>query len=100
MCPAKAEDGGGTRSTSDLVFQLLKGVLQGFWDRPCLPDGGHKIRVAVPAGKHVHMKMSRDAGTGGSSKVHPEIDAVGEVDFTQGGLASFGEVHHLVADFL
>jgi hypothetical protein len=40
--------------------------------------------------------MVGDSGAGSSAKIHPNIEAVGFVDFAQGGLTALHQVRHFV----
>lgn len=46
------------------------------------------------------MDMVSDAGSGGLTEIHAEVEAVGLINFTQGGLTAPREFHQLACGFL
>ena len=63
--------------------ELFAGGLQVFRQDPCFRDRRHKIYVALPAGKHVHVDVSCYSGSGRGSDVHSDVQAGGFVDLAQ-----------------
>jgi hypothetical protein len=43
--------------------------------------------------------MFGDSGSGGAPQVHPQVEAIGVIDFTHRRLAAFRQIHHLGCDF-
>src|SRR4051812_18133820 len=60
-------------------FQLFVADAQRLGKHPDLGDRGHEVRVAAPAGQHVHVQMRGHARAGGAPDVDTNVHAVGRV---------------------
>ena len=70
-----------------------------FGEHAGFADDAHEIRVGHPAGKHVHVDVSGDAGPGGLADVHAEIDSVGMIELAQDAFHALAEHHHFHGGF-
>ncbi|MBU0691727.1 hypothetical protein KKH18_07920, partial [bacterium] len=54
----------------------MPAIIQAFGHDSGMSHGGHKVGIPAPAGDDVIMEMILNAGTGGPSEIHADIEAV------------------------
>jgi len=84
----------------ELTDQFFVRCLKRLRHRAGFGDRGHKIHVADPAGKYVHVKVRSDAGTGGLADIQAHVKTLRRVNIAECRLALFCQVHHLVRRLL
>src|SRR5581483_5867632 len=53
---------------------IIKEMLRNY---PRLGEDRHEVRIPIPAGHYVPVKMVLDAGAGGASEIHPDVETPG-----------------------
>jgi hypothetical protein len=71
-------------------FDAVVCSFQALREHACFPDYAHEIGVSYPAGKNMHVYMGGNAGSGGLSQVHAQIQAVRVVELTQDSIKPLG----------
>ena len=81
------------------IFDSFVGIFQRFGQDACLSQGGHEIRVSVPARDDVHVDMSQHTRAASLPNVRADVEALRLVNIFQNGCTAGCKFHHLGTRF-
>src|SRR6185437_16797794 len=79
--------------------EFRPGDVEGLRQNAGFCDNGHEVGVSAPSREGMEMDVVGDAGSGGLTEVHAEVEAVGMVDLAEAEFDALGGKDHLLSGF-